>query len=151
MINLNQESAERLSTELRRLSLGDKGFFHPHEFDIESVRNIIKEEGNHYYIYLDGSGDFAGYGMLRTFGKYKAPTLGCVIWQEYRGRGNGKQLVQELISKAVELKCKKIRLKVHRGNRIAYEVYRKVGFAETGASEGELTWMEYGGNNDGHV
>lgn len=147
LIKLNEKFTESLSKKLRELSRNEQKFFHPHKFDFESIKNLFKEKGNHYYIYLDEFGEFAGYGMLRTFGKYEIPTLGCVIWREYRGHGDGKKLVEELINKALELKYQKIRLKVHSNNKIAYELYKKVGFKKISKSEDGLIWMEYSDKN----
>lgn len=149
LIKLNEKFTEILSKKLRELSRNDKKNFHPHKFDFESIKNLFKGKGNHYYIYLDESGEFAGYGMLRTFGKYEIPTLGCIIWQEYREHGNGKKLVEELINKASGLKYQKIRLKVHPNNKIAYRLYKKVEFKETNENEDELIWMEYDEENVG--
>ena len=139
---LTREFTQNLSKELRKLSEEDKLFFSPHGFEPESIGNLTKEKGNHFYLYLAGSSKFAGYGMLRTFGKYEIPTLGCVIWPEHRGHGNGKKLVEELIDKARELEYKKVRLRVHRNNKTAFQLYQKTGFKPTGKSEGELIWME---------
>jgi ribosomal protein S18 acetylase RimI-like enzyme len=142
LAELDDKYTQNLSKELQELSEEDKIFFSPHEFDNESIKNLHKEKGNHYYLYLDASGAFAGYGMLRTFGKYEIPTLGCVIWRGYRQRGEGRKLVEELISKARELKYQKIRLKVHRKNKTAFQLYQKTGFRPMGKSEDELIWME---------
>lgn len=149
LIELTEKFTEKLLKKLLELSQTDKEFFHPHEFNFESVMNLSEEEGNHYYIYLDKHGAFAGYGMLRTFGKYEIPTLGCVIWQEYRGHGHGKKLVEELIDKAFTLKYEKIKLKVHPENRSAYNLYKKAGFIPIGKTENGLLWMEYGEKNVG--
>ena len=143
LVELDEKFVQSLSSELERLSQSDKQYFRPHEFDVESIRSLREEKGNHYYIYLDESGKFAGYGMLRTFGKYKIPTLGCVIWKRYRERGNGETLVKELIEKAEELGYRKIKLKVSSDNGSAYRLYRKGGFMETGKTENGQIWMEY--------
>ena len=143
LIELNESFAERLSNELEALSHSDKEYFHPHKFDMESVRGLSEEKGNHYYIYLDELGKFAGYGMLRTFGRYEIPTLGCVIWKGYRGRGKGKRLLEELIEKARELKYCKIRLKVSLKNEIAHKLYKEAGFKRIGKNEDGQMWMEY--------
>jgi ribosomal protein S18 acetylase RimI-like enzyme len=148
LIEVNKKFVETLSNELERLSKSDKEYFHPHEFDVESIRNLCKEEGNNYYIYLDELGEFAGYGMLRTFGEYEIPTLGCVIWERYRARGNGRRLLEELIEKTQELEYRKIRLKVASDNKIAYRLYRKAGFIEIGRSENGQIWMEYSEGKD---
>jgi len=148
LVEPNKEFAQSLSSELEKLSRSDKEYFHPHEFDVESIRSLHEEKGNHYYLYLDELGKFAGYGMLRTFGKHEIPTLGCVIWRRYRARGNGERLVKELIEKAQELGYGKIRLKVSSDNGTAHRLYRKAGFVETGKREDGQIWMEYSEGKD---
>jgi len=151
LIKLSEKFTESLSKKLRELSRNEKNFFYPHKFDFESIKNLFKEKGNHYYIYLDDFGEFAGYGMLRTFEKYEIPMLGCVVWREYRGRGNGKKLVEELINKASELKYQKIRLRVRPNNKIAYRLYKKVEFKKISEDKDGLIWMEYGEKNVGQI
>ena len=143
MIELEDKFIEPLSQKLRLLSRGDKEAFRPHKFDIRTITKLSTEKGNHYYIYLDEYSEFCGYGMLRTFDQYTIPTLGCVIWQEYRGRGNGRRLLDELIEKAQELHYHKIRLKVSVDNIIAYKLYKEVGFKRMGERQDWQTWMEY--------
>ena len=150
LIELNKDFAESLSTELEELSEGDREYFRPHEFDAESIRSLCNEPGNHYYIYLDDLGEFAGYGMLRTFGEYRIPTLGCVIWPQDRGRGNGKLLVQELVDKARQLAYPQLTLKVHPDNRIARGLYEKAGFKEVSKTENGLIWLEYDFGEEGN-
>lgn len=145
---LTEKFAESLSDKLEALSDVDNRYFYPHKFDVESIRNLCKEKGNHYYIYLDELGKFAGYGMLRTFGRYDIPTLGCVIWKGYRARGNGERLLEELIEKARQLRYQKIRLKVALDNKTAYRLYKKAGFVEIGKSENGQIWMEYSEGKD---
>jgi len=70
LIKLNEKFTESLSKKLRELSRNEQKFLHSHKFDFEYIKNLFKEKGNHYYIYLDDFGELAGYGMLRTFGKY---------------------------------------------------------------------------------
>lgn len=143
LVDLTRENVEMLSKALQGLSEEDRALFHPHKFDIESITDLVKERGNQYYVYQDELGEFAGYGLLRTFGKYSIPTLGCVIWEEYRGCGNGRKLVEQLIDKAKELRYQKIRLKVYPSNKIAYDLYRKTGFKKIDEGEDGQIWMEY--------
>ena len=143
LIKLNEEFTESLSRELLELPEEEKLFFHPHKFDSESIKKLSREKGNYYYIYLDESGKFVGYGMLRSFGKYEIPTLGCVVWQKHRGKKDGERLVGELIDKARELRYQKVKLKVHPDNIIASGLYKKAGFKMTGQKDGAMVWMEY--------
>lgn len=152
LVELDERFAESLAKQLLGLPAEDQRFFGPHPFDVASIRALSRENGNHYYVYVDEGGASAGYGMLRTFGKHEAPTLGCVIWQKHRGQGHGKRLVLELVAKARQLAYPQIRLKVHPDNRIAHRLYEKAGFKEVRKTENGLIWLEYDfgeeGNND---
>ena len=139
---LSDEFTVTLSKELLKLSEMDRHFFSPHKYDKESISRLLKEKGNYYYLYYDESGEFAGYGMLRTFGKYDIPTMGCVIWQEYRSRGNGKKLIEELVAKARELHYHRIRLKVSPDNKVIYRLHRQMGCKKIGEDKNGLIWME---------
>jgi ribosomal protein S18 acetylase RimI-like enzyme len=145
LLELNEQFTEEVSQNLQELSPDDRRFFQPHAFDIKSVEALSKEKGNNYYVYIDDTGSCAGYGMLRTFDTYEIPTLGCVIWVKYRGRGNGKKLVRELLDKAQELHYQRVRLKVHPDNAVAYSLYREAGFLKIGENEDGTVWMEYNG------
>ena len=82
LVELDEKFVQSLSSELERLSQSDKQYFRPHEFDVESIRSLREEKGNHYYIYLDESDEFAGYAMLPIFGRCEIPTSGCAILKE---------------------------------------------------------------------
>lgn len=143
-----QELTERLvpalAQKLQELPESDERFFHPHSSDTGTVASLLRQKGNHYYVYVDGTGQLIGYGMLRTFGKYTIPTLGCVIWPSYRRQGHAKKLVRLLLEKAQQLGFETVALKVFTDNKAAYELYKKVGFerSERDAEDG-LVWMQY--------
>jgi ribosomal protein S18 acetylase RimI-like enzyme len=140
---LDDKFADALSKELQKLSEEDKRFFNPHNFDIDSVKSLPNEKGNHYYLFYNEAGEFTGYGMLRTFGKHHIPTLGCLIWQQYRGRGNGTKLVKELLAEAKKLHYHGVRLRVSPDNKTAYNAYKKTGFKKMAKRESNLIWMEH--------
>jgi ribosomal protein S18 acetylase RimI-like enzyme len=140
---LDESNVPALAEALQNTSQTSKDFFSPHDFNIESIRNLLNNDGNYYYLFFDEDNSFAGYGMLRTFGKYAIPTLGCIIWEKYRGRGYGKKLVEELLEKARELNFESVKLKVYPDNVIAHELYKKIGFKDIGESDDGQIWMEY--------
>lgn len=143
LIDLNTEFVDRLSQRLQALPEADKGFFNPHDYDVATLIALLEQEDKHYYIYLDAHGNFAGYGMVRAWGGFDLPTLGCVIWPEYRRCGNGMKLVNHLVAKARQLGFNRIKIKVFKKNKVAYRLYRRAGFQETGevAMDGQI-WME---------
>jgi ribosomal protein S18 acetylase RimI-like enzyme len=128
---LERKDIQTLVCHLQNLSSQDKAFLGPHSFDTEKVESLLTNSNHHYYIYLDKYSIVAGYGMLRFWEGFESPTLGCVIWQEYRGKGNGKRLVRELITEAEALGCHTVKLKVHPNNNMAISVYYAVGFQLT--------------------
>jgi len=142
--DLNVDDIEELSSRLNNLSDTDKKNFSPHRFDVQTITNNLKDIGNYYYI-MEDEGNMIGYGMLRTFNEYSIPTLGCVIWGEYRSKEYGYKLVQSLISKSISLGYNEIKLKVNKNNKIAYNLYSKSNFYHIG-DEGDYLWMSYNNN-----
>ena len=104
-----------LSQQLWSLSVEDKKFFSPHSFEMANMRSLVIEKGNYFYIFSQNSQNI-GYGMIRTFGKYPIPTLGYVIWEEYRGKGYGNKIVAELVSKAYILGFETIKARTNKDN-----------------------------------
>jgi len=143
LVDLSAEYVDRLSERLQALPEADKMFFNPHDYDMATLRNLLEQKEKHYYIYLDDRHNFAGYGMLRSWEGFDSPTLGCVVWPEYRGCGNGAKLTSELVEKARQFGFSSIKLKVSKENEVAHRMYRSVGFHENGevATDGRI-WME---------
>ena len=143
LVDISAEYVDRLSQKLQALSEADKAFFNPHDYDVATLRNLLEQHDKHYHIYLDDHHNFAGYGMVRAWEGFDTPTLGCVVWPEFRRYGNGAKLVKELVAKAKQLGFNSIKLKVSKKNAVAYRLYRNVGFRETGevVPDGRI-WME---------
>jgi RimJ/RimL family protein N-acetyltransferase len=140
---LDENSVPLLAQAMKDTSQESKDFFSPHDFDFESITNLLHDEGNKYFLFFNEENSFAGYGMLRTFGKFPIPTLGCIIWQNYRSKGYGKKIVEELIDKAKDLGYKSVKLKVYPDNVIAHGLYKRVGFEDIGSSDDGQVWMEF--------
>ena len=143
LIELDKSNVSVLAQSLENTSQQSKDLFSPHRFDMESIRNLLDEEGNYFYLFFNKENSFVGYGMLRTFGKYPIPTLGCIIWEKYRGKGYGKELVEELLDKARELNFPSVKLKVYPHNAVARRLYKGIGFNDIGPSDDGQIWMEY--------
>jgi len=123
---LKEEDIPELYRELQGLSEEDKDFFHPHSFDKKTLHGLL-DDGENYYIFTDDDENI-GFGFLRTFNKYKIPTLGCIIWERHREKGHGYILTKALIRKGKELGYKKIKLKVYSNNYKAILLYEGCGF-----------------------
>lgn len=126
--------------ELNNLSDRDKCFFHPFEFTLENIRNLLELDYDNYYV-AEIDNEIVGYSHLRTFGKYKIPTYGGVIWRRFRNKGYGTKMLEEVLEDAKRLNYESVKLKVYKDNNNALKLYRDYGFRIIGM-EGKEWWME---------
>jgi len=118
---------------LQQLSENDKRFFHPHSFDLNTIREICNSKKDHYFVTtLDGK--IIGYSFLRLFG-YEIPSFGCYICNGYENKGYGTILTRWTVNKAKELGYNKVILKTYKDNVSAQKIYKKVGFKIIGETE----------------
>ena len=54
--------------------------------------------------------------------------ISIAVRKDYRGKGIGKKLLNELLNRLFAMGAKKIRIEVRESNEIAINLYRKVGF-----------------------
>ena len=137
---LEKKDINILFKRLNELSDNDKKLYHPHPFTKEALFDLLIKDYDHYFVMLIED-ELVGYSMLRTFNKYEIPTYGQVIWEEYRGKGYGSEILEETLKEAVDLGFNIVKLKVYPHNKTAYNLYIKHGFKEIG-KEGNEIWME---------
>ena len=66
-----------------------------------------------------------------------------MIAPEHRGKGWGRRSLELLIDHARETGLRRLRCEVLAGNAAAEELYRRLGFTETGSyQEGERTFRQ---------
>jgi ribosomal protein S18 acetylase RimI-like enzyme len=137
---LHRNDLNELSDRLNNLSKEDKDFFHPHGFEINDLEKLLTLDYDHYFVF-EKDNRVVGYSMLRTFGKYKIPTFGGIIWKDFRGKGYGSELLIETLFLAKEIGFDKVKLKVYKNNEVAFNLYKKHDFQVIG-EEGKQFWME---------
>ncbi len=69
--------------------------------------------------------------------------IGVSIAKEFRGEGLGERLMQEIEAQAKKLKLKILHLEVYVENKVAENLYKKMGYVEFGMLPGSI---EYKGN-----
>ncbi len=123
---------------------GERQYFNPHPFDYETLKKIILENqqrqngADEYWVGLV-SGELVSYGLLRGWSEgYLIPSLGIAIAPRFRGLGYAKNTLEFLHLRAHKRGAEKIRLKVNRHNKIAINIYRKVGYVLSEYNEMEL-------------
>lgn len=130
---IKEEDAKELFDMLNDLDDKTKGFFHPHEFDLDTLKKICKSKDDHYYVMLM-NGKIVGYSFLRLFG-YKIPSLGILIRRSFTKKGLGTILIKWTIERARKLNYKKVILKTYKDNYPAQRLYEKIGFKVFGETE----------------
>jgi RimJ/RimL family protein N-acetyltransferase len=84
--------------------------------------------------------------MIRKWEEYHAPTIGYVIWNKYRCKGYGNQIVNELVDKAYQKGFYDIKASVHYYNKASMKALRNRGFRFIGQvkendSERDFLWF----------
>lgn len=127
---------------LNNLSDISKQFFHPHPFDKQTITDICNSKKDHYFVMLLKN-ILIGYSFLRLF-NHEVPSFGCCIDSTYENKGYGKYLTIWTLKTAKELGYSKVILKVYKQNKIALDMYTKIGFIpfDTSIDNKEII-MEY--------
>ncbi len=86
-----------------------------------------------------------GYVVI-SYREEEAKIMSLAVKKEFRGKGIGKMLLREIIKKARSRGVKRLTLEVRISNRIARELYKKMGFEIAGViesyySDGESAYL----------
>lgn len=104
----------------------------------EYFKTLFKEikEKTRVDLFLDLNGKVCGSASVSLIDRgirKHIGELGILLKKEARGRGLGEKLFKKIIEKAAkELKIKIIRLDVYSDNKIAINLYKKMGFKKLG-------------------
>ena len=111
----------------RFLSKNNFEYFDPHKN--KSVENSLLGVVKDVYKGIYFNGELIAYGMLRGMDEgYSTPMLGIAVDKRYEGIGVGKLLMQFLEVETKLLEYKEIKLRVHKDNIRARNVYKKLGY-----------------------
>ena len=107
----------------------DDFFFAPHAVDEAEINTMIsRTKEDLYYLVVDND-EILGYGLLRGWDEgYEVPSLGIAINPNARRFGVARFLMEVLQAAARQRGAKKIRLRVRKENRIAINLYQKIGY-----------------------
>jgi RimJ/RimL family protein N-acetyltransferase len=130
---INKNDAVELFNMMNDTDKKIKNFFHPHEFDEGTIKNICESENDHYYVMIKNK-KIIGYSFLRLFG-YEIPSFGIFIKKEFTRKGYGTYLTKWTIEKARNIGYQKVILKTYKKNIHAQKVYEKIGFKIIGETD----------------
>lgn len=97
-----------------------------------SLKEQIFEKGYRYYILFDDENPIGYCGMYPNRDKRRLNLSKLYIKSEYRNKGLGQFLLDEVITFAKELDLDNIVLSVNKENKDAIEFYKKKGFVLSG-------------------
>jgi len=93
---------------------------------------------NSELIYITEGGQQVG-SLVLVYDEDKASIFSVEVLNKYRGKGYGKQLVENAITRCKQKNCKSIELNTETDNTVANSLYTKLGF--------ELKGLKYDFNN----
>jgi ribosomal protein S18 acetylase RimI-like enzyme len=104
-------------------------FFKPHEFNNETIRDILISKNHDMYYVVTLHDNVIAYGVLRGMDEgYSIPSLGIAIDKNYQGLGIGR-LFMGFLEMSCKLKgYKSIRLRVIKENLKAIKFYKDLGY-----------------------
>lgn len=125
-----EDAVSRFFSDLK--AKGDDAFFHPHAADEVSLRAVARDAGDDlFYLFVRGR-DVLGYGLLRGWNEgYEIPSLGIAVHPSMRGTGLGRLIMEFLEAMAGMRGAPSIRLRVHKDNAIARDMYARRGYRLT--------------------
>lgn len=133
---LEPKDAVSLSNLMKQDSKDYSQYFVAFKFDTVTIKNILAEAKNDIYYGVYWEEELTGFYMLRGFDEgYSIPSYGVYISSRFKNKGLAALTINHAISTCKHLGLKKLRLKVHKENIIAYKQYLKYGFVETGFDE----------------
>ncbi len=129
---LNLEDAGVLSALLQTSSSNDQSYFHPFDFDVETIRqHIAKCELDRFFgTFLGPECTLACLHMLRGLDEgYDSPMYGVFVSPEFRGSGLGKLSLYHAIAFSRIKEYPSLLLNVNQSNLRARHLYESVGFS----------------------
>ena len=88
-------------------------------------------EKGYYSMVLEDKEKFVGFAIM-AISSEESHLLNIGVNKDFRGSGFGEQILKKMIIAAEVMGSKKIILEVRVSNKIAYRLYKKLGFHEIG-------------------
>lgn len=111
---------------------GDDAYFHPHAADEATLRALSHEiDADLHYLLVQGR-DVLAYGLMRGWDAgYAIPSLGVAVHPSVRTSGLGHLMMEYLETMARHRGISTVRLRVHKENTRAIDLYARRGYRMT--------------------
>lgn len=101
----------------------------------EKLVDVKHQSLNSELVYLTESGDQVG-SLILIYNQNGASIFSVEVLSNHRGKGYGKKLVENAITRCKEMNCKFIELNTEVDNEVAHNLYTKLGFQVRGMKDG---------------
>jgi RimJ/RimL family protein N-acetyltransferase len=130
---LSHADTSTLSAMLRAQRPEYLQYFRPFAFDEATLSNMLASRVRDLYFGVFWQNELSAFFMLRGWDEgYEVPAFGVIVAEPFRGKGFGT-LTLELANVICRLRgSSELMLKVHPNNRVAWDLYVRAGFRETG-------------------
>ncbi|MHA2096363.1 MAG: GNAT family N-acetyltransferase [Candidatus Hodarchaeales archaeon] len=134
LVDLNEEFFTWVYTKIREkydiqiLPTNDLSYRDFADVIVDEFAFFTPPEGIAYLLYVDE--EVAGMGALRNINKDVGEIKRMYIRQKYRGKGLGKEMLQQLLKKAKKLGFTRIYLNTGPFMESARRIYQSLGFVE---------------------
>ncbi|MGV9833265.1 N-acetyltransferase family protein [Nocardia niigatensis] len=91
------------------------------------LRQLFELHGTNWTVAED-DGELCGYVLTAIDGDRTAWFLGFAVAAECRGRGHGRTLLEAALAQCRQARAEQVFVTVKPGNRVAYHLYKEVGF-----------------------
>jgi len=116
------------------------------DFGLDAAHRVAYYYGDNCHCILVLEKQVIGYGWIRGWEEdWLDKCLGLIIHPDYRGQGYGEILCRFLVTIGGSRGLSRIRLHVDEDNRVAFNLYEKIGFQFDGSrrENGELIGYLY--------
>lgn len=139
IIDCNPTHAEDILDILNEAILNTTAFYHYKPWNMETINHWFEHKSIQHFPIIGIINEdnrlmgFSSYGDFRPQPAYKYTVENSVyVHKDFRGRGLGKLLLNELIKKAKENDIHKIIAVIDAENATSIDLHRKAGFHEAG-------------------
>lgn len=118
---------EMRKEDLARIEELEKELFHDDPWPQSAF--LYELDGNPYaflYVYEEDGKICGYYDLWITFEQAQLANIG--VARSYQGKGIGRQMLEDCVSRAVQAECENITLEVRVSNERAKDLYEKNGF-----------------------
>ncbi|NEC90344.1 GNAT family N-acetyltransferase [Streptomyces sp. SID12501] len=134
-------------SDLDTIALLDHAIFTRDSYSYTVLRQFYDLYAKHFLVLDDDRGNIQGYVLVGTNRDGESWVLGLGITEDQRGRGLGRRLMSDVLSRLSTDGVREVSLSVAPGNVAAIDLYKSLDFT----TDGELRENYFGPGGDRYI